>query len=173
MSTAGSVHMISRGAWGARSPKQRADQMKGPAKYVFVHHSAGPFATDKDSCIKQVQGFQNTHMDERKWDDIGYSFVVGEDGNVYEARGWTAVGAHTLGYNNVSIGICVIGNFNTRKPNSAAVSTVQSLIQTGVTDGHVCPQYTLKGHRDVGVTECPGQSLYNLIQSWPHYASGK
>jgi hypothetical protein len=36
--------------------------------------------------------------------DIGYSFVVGEDGNVYEARGWDAVGAHTYGYNDVGLG---------------------------------------------------------------------
>jgi hypothetical protein len=33
------------------------------------------------------------------WSDIGYSFVVGEDGNVYEARGWDKVGAHTHNYN--------------------------------------------------------------------------
>jgi peptidoglycan recognition protein len=28
------------------------------------------------------------------WSDIGYNFIVGEDGNVYEGRGWTKVGAH-------------------------------------------------------------------------------
>ena len=38
------------------------------------------------------------------WSDIGYNFVVGEDGNVYEGRGWNSVGAHTYGYNNRSIG---------------------------------------------------------------------
>ena len=38
------------------------------------------------------------------WDDIGYSFVVGEDGNAYEARGWMAVGAHTYRYNRVGVG---------------------------------------------------------------------
>lgn len=38
------------------------------------------------------------------WNDIGYSFVVGEDGNVYEARGWDSIGAHTKGYNSVGLG---------------------------------------------------------------------
>ena len=38
------------------------------------------------------------------WSDIGYSFVVGEDGNVYEARGWDTIGAHTKGYNSVGLG---------------------------------------------------------------------
>ena len=30
--------------------------------------------------------------------------MVGEDGNVYEARGWDSVGAHTYGYNSVGLG---------------------------------------------------------------------
>jgi hypothetical protein len=34
------------------------------------------------------------------WGDIGYNFLVGEDGNVYEGRGWTQVGAQTLNYNS-------------------------------------------------------------------------
>jgi N-acetylmuramoyl-L-alanine amidase len=38
------------------------------------------------------------------WDDIGYNFLVGEDGNIYEGRGWTQTGAHCIGYNSKSIG---------------------------------------------------------------------
>lgn len=40
-----------------------------------------------------------------EYSDIEYSFVVGEDGNVYEARGWDAVGAHTLGHNHDGLGM--------------------------------------------------------------------
>lgn len=50
-------------------------------------------------------------MNTRKWSDIGYNFLVGEDGNVYEGRGWGKTGAHTVGYNSKSVGICFIGNF--------------------------------------------------------------
>jgi N-acetylmuramoyl-L-alanine amidase len=50
-------------------------------------------------------------MDTNKWDDIGYNFVVGEDGNVYEGRGWNAVDSHAVPYNRNSIGICIIGDF--------------------------------------------------------------
>jgi hypothetical protein len=38
------------------------------------------------------------------WADIGYNFLVGEDGNIYTGRDWTNVGAHTVGYNSKSIG---------------------------------------------------------------------
>ena len=40
------------------------------------------------------------------------SFLVGEDGNVYEGRGWTTVGAHAPRYNTKSIGLSFIGNFS-------------------------------------------------------------
>lgn len=43
-------------------------------------------------------------MDTNGWNDIGYSFLVGEDGNVYEGRGFDRVGAHTLGHNTVALG---------------------------------------------------------------------
>lgn len=50
-------------------------------------------------------------MNQKGWNDIGYNFVVGEDGNVYEGRGWGTHGAHSTSYNSKSIGICIIGNF--------------------------------------------------------------
>lgn len=59
---------------------------------------------------------QNYHINEKKWSDIGYNFLVGEDGNVYEGRGWAKTGAHTKGYNNKSIGICIIGNYDSEYP---------------------------------------------------------
>jgi hypothetical protein len=43
-------------------------------------------------------------MDTNGWADIGYSFGVGEDGRIYEGRGWDRVGAHTSGYNSNGIG---------------------------------------------------------------------
>ncbi|KAL8581145.1 hypothetical protein ACOMHN_033593 [Nucella lapillus] len=165
----GSLTIVSRSEWKARSPKKVAEKMKQAAKHVLVHHSAGPFAADRASCIQQVQSFQKMHMDDNKWDDIGYSFVVGEDGNAYEGRGWNRVGAHTTGYNAVGIGICVIGNYNIREPNAAALGAVRQLIDYGVRQGHISSDYTLRGHRDVGATECPGEKLYAHIKSCPKY----
>jgi hypothetical protein len=40
------------------------------------------------------------------------SFLVGQDGNVYEGRGWDNMGAHAQGeFNPISHGICFIGSF--------------------------------------------------------------
>lgn len=44
-----------------------------------------------------------------KWKSI--RFAIGGDGKVYEGRGFNVVGAHSPKYNDISIGICLIGNW--------------------------------------------------------------
>ena len=66
------------------------------------------------------------------WSDIGYNFLVGDDGNVYEGRGWDLQGAHVFGHNSRSIGISFIGNFQQRLPSTAARNATKQLIRCGV-----------------------------------------
>ena len=50
-------------------------------------------------------------------------------------------------------------------------SAVQNLIACGIESGKIASDYRLYGHRDVVVsTSCPGNTLYALIQKWPHYS---
>lgn len=42
--------------------------------------------------------------------DIGYNFLVGEDGKAYEGRGWGVEGEHADGFNRNSIGEIPSGN---------------------------------------------------------------
>ncbi|XP_076461093.1 peptidoglycan-recognition protein SC2-like isoform X2 [Babylonia areolata] len=168
----GCPRIITRAEWGARPPANHIGDMPNVPVYVFIHHGDSSPCFDENSCKSKVRGYQNYHLDGRGWSDIGYNFVVGEDGNAYEARGWTKIGAHTKHYNSVGIAICFIGNFENHVPNTAALTTVQQLIQCGLDNGKISPSYTLKGHRDVGSTSCPGTSLYQLIQGWSHYVSG-
>ena len=66
------------------------------------------------------------------WADIGYNFLIGEDGRVYEGRGWKVTGAHTFSYNDSSIGISFIGIFETRAPSDVALRATHELIRLGV-----------------------------------------
>jgi N-acetylmuramoyl-L-alanine amidase len=54
-------------------------------------------------------------------------------------------------------------------PNALSLKAAQDLIQCAVDKGHLTPNYLLMGHSDVTNTLSPGQALYNIIKSWPHF----
>lgn len=47
-------------------------------------------------------------------DDIRYNFLIGQDGVIYEGRGWGVVGQHTSGEDDTSIGMTVFIINNSR-----------------------------------------------------------
>lgn len=165
------INLVTREQWGARPPKNTTD-IKTPVSEFFVHHTAGIWheCFNMTSCIKVVRRIQNFHMDDRGWDDIGYNFLVGEDGNVYEGRGWSHVGAQVKGYNSKSYGTSVMGDYMEKLPNSKALTALKGVIACGVQLGKLSSGYRLYGHRDAEDTSCPGDSLYKEIQTWPHYS---
>ncbi|XP_053330050.1 uncharacterized protein LOC128503881 [Spea bombifrons] len=158
--------IVSKSNWGARSTKCTVG-LKTPLPLVLIHHTAGASCTSKSACIKQVKSIQSYHIDKRGYCDIGYNFLVGEDGLVYEGRGWKTQGVPT--YSQPSIGISVIGTFSKRAPNKKALNAVKSLINCGVSNGYIRKDYILKGHRNLGKTDCPGDKLYDIIKTWPHF----
>eukprot|EP00095_Tigriopus_kingsejongensis_P005663 maker-scaffold209_size256900-snap-gene-1.26 protein:Tk05663 transcript:maker-scaffold209_size256900-snap-gene-1.26-mRNA-1 annotation:"peptidoglycan recognition protein" len=163
--------IVSRAEWGARAPGSTTYLGDG-VPYMFIHHSAGASCSSKSECIQEVKGIQNYHMDSNGWSDIGYSFLIGGDGNVYEGRGWNKVGAHTYGFNSVGYGIDFIGTFTSTNPTQAAQDAYLQLAECGVALGHVAGSFELKGHRQTGSTECPGNTFYITIQNFPHWTDG-
>ncbi|CAF1595776.1 unnamed protein product, partial [Didymodactylos carnosus] len=94
--------IVPRATWKARAPKNITPLIT-PVSYVVIHHTYSASCTDEKMCLSKMKGIQDFHMDGKGWDDIGYNFVVGADGNAYEGRGWERVGAHCKGYNSRSI----------------------------------------------------------------------
>ncbi|XP_060557417.1 peptidoglycan-recognition protein SC2-like isoform X2 [Ruditapes philippinarum] len=162
--------IITRAQWGARTAKSTTRMTSTPT-YVVIHHGAGARCFTREKCQKLVRYYQNLHMDTNEWDDIGYNFIVGEDGNVYQGRGWGIVGAHagSRSINKDSLGICVIGDFSKSVPNQAAQNAVKDLISCSVARKKLSSSYRLRGHRDVKTTACPGTSFYNVIRTWKNY----
>ncbi|CAH1129759.1 unnamed protein product [Ceutorhynchus assimilis] len=163
--------IVSREGWGARPPTA-VEKMANPVPFVVIHHSYIPAACyTKEDCIEAMQWMQDYHQLNRSWNDIGYSFASGGDNRIYMGRGWSAVGAHAPGYNNRSIGICVIGDWTEQVPPESQLVVVKELIQKGVQDGYIQEDYKLIGHRQVRATECPGDAFYAEIQTWPHWVA--
>lgn len=50
------------------------------------------------------------------------SFLIGEDGRVYEGRGWRTKGAHTKLFNSRSLGLAFLGTFSSKWVSSIGIS---------------------------------------------------
>ncbi|XP_018301381.1 peptidoglycan-recognition protein SB1 [Mycetomoellerius zeteki] len=167
-----SLRIIGRKEWKARKRLNFEIMPIKPAPYVVVHHGGIPrYCRDQETCSNIVRKYQDLHLDERGWWDIGYNFVIGEDGNVYVGRGWDYTGAHAIGYNTQSIGICIIGDFTDFLPNEAALKTLNKLIAHGVSLGKIRKNYNVIGHRQVRDTECPGETFYKFVVNLPRWTA--
>lgn len=93
---------------------------------------------------------------EKGWKRIGYHFVVDLDGLIETGRPVEMIGAHCIGHNKQSIGVCYIGGLDaTGRPadtrTDAQCVALRSLLRSLVEKYH-CPVY---GHRDFSYKRCP------------------
>ncbi|XP_003796558.2 N-acetylmuramoyl-L-alanine amidase isoform X1 [Otolemur garnettii] len=160
--------------WGAEPYRGSPTPLKLPLGFLYVHHTYIPASpcTDLVRCAASMRSMQRFHQNTHGWDDIGYSFVVGSDGYVYEGRGWHWVGAHTRGHNTRGFGVAFVGNYTAALPTEAALRTVRDLLpRCAVRAGLLRPDYALLGHRQLVRTHCPGDALFRLLSTWPHFSA--
>ncbi|XP_036027287.1 N-acetylmuramoyl-L-alanine amidase [Onychomys torridus] len=168
--------ILPRCRWGAAPYRGNPTPLRLPLGFLYVHHTyvPAPPCTTFQRCAANMRSMQHFHQDVRHWDDIGYSFVVGSDGYVYEGRGWHWVGAHTLGHNSRGFGVAFVGNYTGSLPSDAALNTVRDVLPScAIRAGHLQPDYKLLGHRQLVHTDCPGNALFNLLRTWPHFTEAE
>ena len=73
-------------------------------KEVILHCTATP--KDRKLTVKEIR---NWHVKGNGWEDIGYHFIIHQDGKIERARHIDKVGAHTWGNNYGSIGVAYCG----------------------------------------------------------------
>lgn len=98
------------------------------------------------------------------WAGIGYHYLIRKDGTIERGRPRDTVGAHCYGENWHSIGVNIVGNFETNEPTAAQIDAAERLVAV------LCRLYglrpsgaTIKGHRDFNATACPGENLYAML----------
>lgn len=157
--------IIEREQWGARPARLRYER-HSPVKLV-VHHSYSPSAGDYRGAAS-IRGIQNFHMDapSHGWNDIGYHFLIGVEGDIYEGRPEWAIGAHAPP-NRGMLGICLIGNFQPGEdlPSAAQNEALVALLGY-LSDKYAIPPRTrIFGHRDFSSTSCPGDVMYGRLEN--------
>lgn len=121
-------------------------------KYIIIHCSASP--RGRDVGAKEIRQW---HL-QRGFRDIGYHVVIRLDGTIETGRPLGQPGAHCLGKNNCSIGVCYVGGVekdgktpaDTRTPSqrSALLNVIRQLKT-------LFPDAKVKGHRDFAAKACP------------------
>ena len=111
---------------------------------IILHHAEASRAS--------VEDVNSWHI-ERGWAGIGYHYYVRKDGTIWRGRPEWAVGAHAVGHNDKSIGICCEGAYMTETMPAAQLSALKGLICD------IMSRYgnlELLRHKDVNSTDCPG-----------------
>lgn len=155
------IHMVTRAEWGARPPRY-VNRIATPTPELWLHHTAGA----GDDGPSDARAIQDYHMDVKGWSDIAYSFLVDDDGTVYEGRGAGVAGGHTAGHNTISHAICAMGNYEVQAAGPALLDAIRRLGAAGRDRGW-WPGRLTGGHRDASgaSTACPGRNLYAALSS--------
>lgn len=151
--------IIPRAEWGAKPSKDGRTPMK-PERFT-IHHTASR-TKDYDGA-SSIRGIQAYHQGSQGWSDIGYHYVIGPDGKIFEGRPPETLGAHCIP-NTGKVGICLVGNFEAgdEVPDAAADALVWLLARLSRRLG-IGAGEKLTGHRDFMQTACPGDKLYRML----------
>lgn len=130
---------------------------RGNTDMIVIHHTASP-----DMSAAEI------HREHQNigWSGIGYHYVVHPSGEIERGRPRQMIGAHAEGYNSHTIGIALTGNFENEQPTAAQIEAVSDLLSDLCSIYDLTPTAdTVVGHRDLNATACPGQNLYDILQT--------
>ena len=189
LSIAGSPAIVTRAQWQADEKIVRAKPLYAPKLLLaVVHHTANTNNYTPAQAAAIVRGIEVYHVQGNGWNDIGYNFLIDRYGTIYEGRGGgitrNVIGAHSLGFNTGTVGVALIGDFQSSTPPPAMQAALVKLLAWRLDIAHIDPLSTvaytsggnakfragkvvtlraISGHRDTGPTECPGNDAYALL----------
>jgi Negative regulator of beta-lactamase expression len=113
------------------------------------------------SATKEGQFFTVSDIDrwhkQRGWKGIGYHYVILQDGTVQIGRPESEIGAHTVGQNLHSIGICYIGGLDlTGGPKDTRTAQQRIALKKLVSDlRKKYPASSVHAHNEFADKACP------------------
>ena len=110
---------------------------------IVVHHSASDdvSATTIDEWHK-TRGFR----------EIGYHFVIRQDGSIEPARSFESAGAHAKGRNTTHLVICLTGHFGKHSPTLEQLDSLTRLVKGLMNRYNI---NIIERHHE----ECPGEKF--------------
>jgi N-acetylmuramoyl-L-alanine amidase len=115
----------------------------------IIHCSASEFG--------DVAEIRKWHI-ARGWRDVGYHFVIRQDGEIELGRTLPEIGAHCEGFNATSVGTCLIGTTKFTPAQFARLKKIHTMLQA------LFPGITYHGHRDFNLHKtCPNFEVAGVL----------
>lgn len=169
---------IPQESWRAGLPDPRPNPQPTPSQHLIVHHTAG--SNTDTQYVEVVRNIYLFHLQGRGWDDIGYNFLIAQNGWIFEGRDGQGVadddrirGAHFCGKNSYTMGVAVLGNYQETFPPYPAGEALSDLLAWKADKEALSPYAAaihppegggslpvIAGHRDGCATVCPGDLFY-------------
>ncbi len=163
--------VITTKEWGARRPK--ASPIRCRADKIILHHMATPNPPrhlSKNSTTYLARECQRWHMYGNGWNDTGQHFTIACDGTILEGRTGSldalmdrecVKAGHCVGQNN-QWGVEIEGTHSTVSVSKEQLNSIVNLCAM------ICFRCNIDstrifGHRYFNKTDCPGNSLYEMI----------
>ena len=172
--------------------KPRTGAVEGTVKAAVIHHTATANDYSVAEAPDVVLGICRYHRNANGWNDIGYNALVDRFGTLYAGRAGglkkAIVGAHAQGFNATTTSISSLGDHTASGITPQARASIieylawklsahglSAIGKTTVTSaggdlsrypaGRKVRLNKVVGHRDVGLTACPGEKLQLDIPS--------
>ncbi|REE00420.1 N-acetylmuramoyl-L-alanine amidase [Marinoscillum furvescens] len=168
---------IPQSEWREGLPEPDYNRAFTNVQHVIVHHAAG--SNTNTNYTQVVRDIYLYHTQSNGWSDVGYNYLIAQNGDIYNGRDPGAGeqdnvrGAHFCGKNSYTMGICLLGNYETAQPTSSTLESLEQLIafkleKEGLdplgSSSHPAGQVGhIAGHRDGCATACPGTNVYNKL----------
>ncbi len=174
---------IPQEGWRKGLPEPAYNPIEHQIQHVVIHHSAGN--TGDTNTRKVIRNIYLYHTNVNEWSDIGYNFVIGVNGRIYQARDGLGQikdhrvrGAHFCGKNSGTMGVALVGNFEEGTPTPSALQSLKGLLAWKLDtadlpamgayphptyDADPEPLEVIAGHQDGCATLCPGENLYSQL----------
>jgi N-acetylmuramoyl-L-alanine amidase len=184
--------IVTRAQWGANEALRKSGQTYDTSVLkIIVHHTGTPNSvTNYPGLCRGILANETAG----EYIDIAYNWLIDPNGRIYEGRwarnypagaphtgeslGANVRGAHAI-YNNAhTIGVALMGTYDTIDPPPAMVNALVTLLtwkcarwginplarglynaSNGVTENI----FNICGHRDTSATDCPGQRVEPML----------
>lgn len=133
-------------------------------KWIIVHHVGGtdtqPLLDTSDKTFENVNEYHRTKFNfpSSIGHYIGYHYFINKFGKVTQGRLDTDEGAHTIGKNSLSIGICLAGNFDATLP-TVEQTVALTILLNRLKLKHNIPNENIVPHRKFAQKTCCGKLL--------------